>query len=339
MKTTRKTLYLFLVCILFSVTASGLSPDGPEVAERILLPDGRVIDKIVVPGGLPPAVKMATADLPAVNKATGINVLADVPAFDWSYGCSATSAAMMAGYYDNTGYPNMYTGPTNGGVCPLDNSAWGWMAGECPLSATHQGFDGRVTKGHVDDYWVSYASSNPDPYIDNWTQHTRGDCTGDFMMTNQSAYGNIDGSTIFYNWNNGAPFSSTNYPSDGGYGLELFLESRGYVVTNRFNQYIVEQGLTYGFSFAQFQNEIDAGRPVLIHLAGHTMLGYGYNTSGSIIYIHDTWDYSDHQMTWGGSYAGMTHYGVTVISLEDNSSVFGDGFESSTTSRWSSSSP
>ena len=97
--------------------------------------------------------------------------------------------------------------------------------------------------------------------------------------------------------------------------------------------------MTYGFSFAQFQNEIDAGRPVLIHVTGHTMLGYGYNTSGSIIYIHDTWDHLDHQMTWGGSYDRMTHYGVTVISLEDNSSVFDDDFESNSSSRWSSTSP
>ena len=338
MNTSGKTLLLLFVCVLLPTAASGLSPDGPEIAERILLPDGRIIDMSVVPGGLPPAVKMATATLPSVNKAAGINVLEHVPAFDWSYGCSATSAAMMAGYYDNTGYPNMYTGPANGGLCPMNNSTWGY--GKCPLSATEQDVDGLLTRGHVDDFWISYGDGGPDPYLaGGWTRHTSADCTGDFMKTNQSVFGNSDGSTTFYNWTDGSPFSSTSYTQDGGYGLEQFFESRGYVVTNRFNQYIVEQGLTYGFSFAQFQNEIDAGRPVLIHVTGHTMLGYGYNTSGSIIYIHDTWDHLDHQMTWGGSYDRMTHYGVTVISLEDNSSVFDDDFESNSTSRWSSTSP
>ena len=39
--------------------------------------------------------------MPASNLQNGINVLTKVPAFDWSYGCSATSAAMMMGYYDN----------------------------------------------------------------------------------------------------------------------------------------------------------------------------------------------------------------------------------------------
>ena len=334
MKAWRKTFCLLTLVVVISAAAYGLSPSGPQVAERIFLPDGRTLDRIVVPGSLPPAVKMTTVKIPEPSKAAGVNIIPLVPAFDWSYGCSATSAAMLAGHYDNTGYPNMYAGPTNGGVCPLDNSVWG--PGECPLSATHQGYDGRTTRGHVDDYWVSYGSSDPDPYVGSWAQHTYGDCSGDFMKTNQSAQGNIDGATTFYNWNDGSPFSSSAYTQDGGYGLELFLESRGYVVTNRFNQYIVEQGKIFGFSFVQYQQEIDAGRPVLIHVTGHTMLGYGYNTSGSIIYIHDTWDHSDHQMTWAGSYAGMTHYAVTVIELEDNSSVFTDGFESSNPSEWSS---
>ena len=104
---------------------------------------------------------MATATLPSVNKAAGINVLEHVPAFDWSYGCSATSAAMMAGYYDNTGYPNMYTGPANGGLCPMNNSTWGY--GKCPLSATEQDVDGLPTRGHVDDFWISYGNGGPDP--------------------------------------------------------------------------------------------------------------------------------------------------------------------------------
>ncbi len=328
---------LILAIITPGATAADRRPQ-PEIRERIYLDDGRVIEVIEVPGGLPPAVKMATAAVPLPNKAAGINVLTSVPAFDWSYGCSATSAAMMAGYYDNTGYPNMYSGPANGGVCPMDNSTWGY--GKCPLSATAQGIDGLANRGHVDDYYVAYNSASQDPYIaGGWPQHTYANCTADYMKTNQSAFGNTDGSTTFYNYSNGWPFLLSSYPADGGYGLELFFESRGYTVVNRYNQYIVEQGLTYGFSYSQFQHEIDAGRPVLIHVTSHTMLGYGYNTAGSVIYIHDTWDHSDHQMTWAGSYSGMTHYGVTVLELADNSSVFDDGFESSNFSGWSSTVP
>ena len=54
-----------------------------------------------------------------------INTLT-VPAFDWVFGCSSVSGAMIAGYYDRNGYPNMYTGPANSGVMPLNNSTTYW---------------------------------------------------------------------------------------------------------------------------------------------------------------------------------------------------------------------
>ena len=105
----------------------------------------------------------------------------------------------------------MYTGPTNGGVMPLDSSPWpGWTDGhgdlysQCPLTASHLGLDGRATRGSIDDYWVSYLSGVQDPYLtNNWTQHTFSDAIGDYMRTSQSAYGNDDGSTTFYNWTSG----------------------------------------------------------------------------------------------------------------------------------------
>jgi YD repeat-containing protein len=288
---------------------------------------------------------MEAAALPPSNAATGTNVLAEVPAFYWAYGCSATSAAMMAGYYDRNGYPNMYTGPTNGGMCPLDNATWGTSVegyGECPLSATHLGVDGRSTRGHVNDYYSGFGSTI-DPFVSNeWEPHEHGDCTADFMKTNiYTDYQNTDGATSFYiNNSTGAPYSGPGfYGDDGGHGLMLFLQSRGYTVTEYFNQYIAEYGMTYGFSFADFQQEIDAGRPVLIHLVGHTVLGFGYDTEGSVVYIKDTWDHATHTMTWGTSYGGMSHAAVTVIHLADNSSVFSDGFESHDMTRWSAFAP
>jgi hypothetical protein len=286
---------------------------------------GREIVAVEV-GGKPPDVKAPAADVPEPDIAAGINVLSNVPAFEWSYGCSATSAAMLFGYYDRTGYSNMYTGPTNGGICPLDNSIWGpgigGSAAECPLSATHNGIDGRTTRGHVDDYWISYNSSSPDPYITGgWTEHTQGDCTGDFMGTNQSDVGNSDGWTFFYYWTNGDPlYDSTGYEPDdrdGCHGIRLFAESRGYAVQTNFTQLIQGQGSdpARGFTFGQYVAEIDAGRPVLIHVTGHTMLGYGYDTAGNKVYLRDTWDHSSHAMTWGSTYSGLQHKSVTVIRL------------------------
>jgi hypothetical protein len=291
------------------------------------------LDKIVIisPPTPPPGFARHAVTIPKPDPAAGINILPDVPAFNWSFGCSATSAAMIAGYYDRTGYEYMYTGPTNGGVMPMDNSSWpDWFDGtdtrhECPLSATHQGLDGRTIEGHVDDYWILYLDPGPDPFIGNWTEHNYGDCTSDYMKTNQSNYGNVDGSTTFWNYTDGAPlywYELETYGlenEDGGYGNKQFYESRGYTVANMYNQYIYGHGgNTLGFTYEQYCAEIDAGRPVMIHVTGHTMVGLGYDDADTtnMMYIHDTWDYNTYTMIWGETYAGLQHYGVTIVQLD-----------------------
>ena len=161
----------------------------------------------------PPGYELerAAVALPKPDQVMGTKTLT-VPAFNWVFGCSSVSGAMIAGYYDRNGFPNMYTGPTNGGVMPLDNSSWPtWSDGNgdtypnLPLAASHKGVDGRATRGSIDDYWVLMAVALSDPYITNgWTQHTWADAIGDYMKTSQSAYGNTDGSTTFYNWTSSA---------------------------------------------------------------------------------------------------------------------------------------
>jgi PKD repeat protein len=327
-----KNLYSLLIIFAFTALSAPAqqAAKGPEdfIHSRTTDGHGREIVRIIVPGQPPPGHRE-----PAAPPSRSSSTLVNVPAFDWSFGCSATSAAMAAGYYDNNGYVNMYTGPANGGVMPMNNSIWGTAVinGEtrslCPLSATMNGLDGRTIRGHVDDFWYSTAVTADDPYITNgWTPHAYGDCTGDFMGTNQSALGNVDGSTIFAFYPDGTPLY--NYTGgepgmiDGCHGLRDFYESRGYTVLENFSQYIYGlDGNTIGFTFDQYKQEIDAGRPVLIQVSGHTMLGYGYDDTGNTVYLHDTWDYNSHIMTWGGSYAGMAHYAVTVVRLEQ--AVFG----------------
>ena len=306
----------------------GIRSLNPYVVDRFTV-DGKQIDEIIVPSRPTPPIGITrqAASVPKPDIYAGTNSISNVPAMTWVFGCSATSAAMMFGHYDNTVFPNMYAGPTNGGVFPMTNATWGtvYINGEtralCPLSATRLGLDGRTTKGHVDDYWVKYGSVLPDPFVGNWTPHAHGECTGDYMGTNQSLVNNTDGATTFYNYTSGAPLYdfAVYEPSrrDGCHGMRLFAESRAYTVNVNFSQYIYGyNGNTQGFTFVDYKTEIDAGRPVLIQVTGHTMLGFGYNDTGSTIYIHDTWDYSDHSMTWGGIYSGMTHYGVAVIRLD-----------------------
>jgi len=311
-------IYLFMPGII-AMQGQVTQIDPGYIVDHFTDSTGQEIIGIVVPGKPPDDFRMPPAE-PTESSFT----LSHVPGYDWSFGCSATSAAMMAGFYDRTGYTNMYSGPTNGGVAPLDNSVWGSVVinGEtrklCPISATRDGLDGRSIYGHVDDYWISYGNTNPDPYItNNWPQHAWGDCTGDYMKTNQSFHQNTDGSTTFWYYTNGNPYSGNGSNNDGMYGLKQFFESQGYTVTGYYNQYIYGyNGNTLGFTFTQYKQQIDAGRPVLIQVQGHTMLGIGYNETGNIVYLRDTWDYISHQMTWGGTYSTMQHYAVCVIQLE-----------------------
>jgi len=322
---------LVLVCsqtlapLSHSIVVGDSGVDNSYIVDVVDLTDGTILQAHSSPLQPPetrvPAAASSLEDLRGVAAA-----LSEVPAYDWCYGCSATSAAMLFGYYDRNGYPDMYTGSAEGGVCPLNN-ATAWASGESPLSATHQGFDGLSQRGHVDDYWDSYLSTT-DPYYGIWTEHTIGDCTADYMGTNQyHNWQNSDGSTTFYfAIGNGALYDYSTCESgsparrDGNHGMRLFAESRGYTVEQNFNQYIFGYGGTQaGFTFEQYKSHIDADRPVVIQVQGHTMLGVGYDDP-DVVYVHDTWDHSVHSMTWGGTYPygaqQLQHYGVSVIVLE-----------------------
>lgn len=280
--------------------------------------NGEEIIQVTIPGSPPPEVYKAQA---AALTSTAV-VINDVPALSWSFGCTATSAAMLAGFYDRQGYHNMYAGPTNSGLFPLTNAIWGTATinGEvralCPLSATRNGLDGRTTRGHVDDFWIEYGNNDDDPYITNgWIAHSYEDCTADYMKTNQSEYGNSDGSTTYYFHPSGGKYSGTD-DKDGPYGFQQFIESRNYTLENRFSQTIVGyDGNTTGFSFNDYVAEIDANRPVMIHLIGHTTLGVGYDFDTQTVYLHDTWDYNTHSMIWGGEYQDRQHIAVSVFEL------------------------
>jgi hypothetical protein len=132
-----------LVTLITPATVLADDPDSEHYRVRtVTLADGTSIDEVVINGPPTPPLgyERAAAELPEPNPEAGVNVLSDVPAFNWSFGCSATSAAMIAGYYDRTGYANMYAGPTNGGVMLMDNSVWpdwrdthGDWRHQCPL--------------------------------------------------------------------------------------------------------------------------------------------------------------------------------------------------------------
>ena len=334
---------LCVTCIVpsFAQTAgSAATNSGYYRIGNITLDNGKtLVEQVINSPPQPPAefqtLRMAVA-LPEPDAAAGIQTLT-VPAYTWVYGCSAVSGAMIAAYYDRTGFPNMYTGPANLGVMPLsEDSSWGTWTDSAlktypnnPLVASHKNVDGRSDSGSIDDYWVSYNSSAQDPwkYFPLVPQHAWGDAIGDYMKTSQSGYGNSDGWTKFYYTGTADALTCSDMENsfyggmrisyaDGTYGRKLFYEARGYVVGDCYNRNTDNNG--GGFTFAMYKAEIDAGRPVLLNLTAHSVVGVGYSDPNTV-YFNDTWDSQTHTMTWGGSYSASGYAGsmqaVSIVSL------------------------
>jgi hypothetical protein len=301
--------------------------------DRITLDDGTTLEKNIINGPPEPSPEFEETRVASIEPIITNSMIADFPSYNWVFGCSAVSGAMIAAYYDRNGYPNMYTGPTNGGVMPLSNASttWGtWSDGyktypENPLIASHIGLDGRTTKGSIDDYWVSYLSDADDPYITGgWPQHTWSDAIGDYMKTSRSFYSIPDGATIFFTSGPSKltcdTMESATYNGeivsnmDGTYGRKMFYEARGYSVGDCYNQ--PTDTIGGGFTLSDYKAEIDAGHPVMLNLQGHTVVGYGYD--GSTIFIRDTWSSNTSftpYMQWEGTYDGMPLLSVSIVRL------------------------
>jgi len=244
--------------------------------------------------------------------------LNNVPDYEWHYGCSPTAAGMMMAYYDINGYAGLrYDDLIQGGVAELSNYAGPGLADSVIAS-----------QGHVDDFWTGYLNSGDDPNPGTTRQF---DSLADFMGTSQDSQGNFDGGTTFWNFTDGSRlyaidifgYGASYYDSSGMYGMWEYFTYAGYDISkaNFYNQYIIEQGLTYGFEWADYVEEIDAGRPVMIHVTGHSVLGYGYDNSTGEIILHDTWSEGEHRMVWGEDYFGRDHFAVTCFTPEGGSPV------------------
>ena len=296
-KMTRVT----IVCLVMLAVTSAASAELSDVVE-VYADSGLTVHQLGAPVYLP-----STSD------------------YKWWYGCTPTSAGMAMGYYDRNGYgadplTNQYPNLVPGGLAETETHTGP------PTGANALGNDAVASPGHLADFWVAYGNSGPDPLASGRTNPGDFDCLADFMGTSQAALGSSDGSTWIYNYNNGAKFYADDaefhgvQDLSGMYGIYEYAQYSGYSNETGddlkfFNQYIDAQGLTYGFTFAEYKAEIDAGRPVLVHVEGHTMCGIGYDTVGNIVELYDTWSAGPHTMIWGSSYSGLQHYGVTCFEL------------------------
>jgi len=276
-------------------------------------------------------LSLANADTLGFYRQGDVNL--NGPEYGWWYGCTATSAGMMMGYYDQKGYAGLsYSNLVPGGVAE-NFTGYGDAARNALVK------DAIASQGHVNDYyrywngsaWVADNNAGFTAYggsgDDRAATHAN-NCLADFMGTNQDLAGNSNGSTTLYFWTNGAKIYAKDllgYP-DGMVGIDKYFRYAGYGTgdittdTSFYTQLIDTLGLAYGFSFADYKAEIDAKRGVMIQVEGHSMFGYGYTDDGKVIF-DDTWNGHDLVMPWGGSYSGMDMWGVTCFTPSGGSAV------------------
>jgi hypothetical protein len=292
--------------------------------------------------------------------------IADMPDYHWYYGCTPTSVGMIMGYYDRNGYANIVPGgvaplTTYTGALGynLDTGGSAMVASNAIASSGHihdfvpggtgdgsnkynlSGDD--LSSGLARNYGTlvdGVYSTNPHSY-DNPNSF---DCIADFLGTNQDAHSpwkehvNSNGSSSFISLSNNAVWTVEDYINawDGSKywgdialpGIQEWIENQGYTVDSLYHQ-ATDNQQAGGFSFAQFQNEINNNRPVLISITGHSMVGYGYDTGTGEILVRDTWREGGRydgdvdtgagaavgRMAWGGTYDGLALQSVVVIDL------------------------
>jgi len=233
--------------------------------------------------------------------------------YAWWYGCSPTSAGMMIGHYDRNGY---------GGLL-YDNLVPGGMAESNTYGAgPYLANNAIASPSHIADFYRAGPTPGddriPPPPIHNF------DSLADYMGTSQDSVGNANGWTTFWYWTNGQPLTEADaftygvWNSDGMYGVGEYVNYAGYDASVLYTQPIDTLGLPYGFTFNQYIAEIDAGRPVMVQVTGHSMYGYGYflgPQGAPWINVYDTWALGGGSMPWGGSYHGLYQWGVMVMEL------------------------
>jgi len=249
-------------------------------------------------------------------------VLSNTVNYDWWYGCSPTSAGMMMGHYDRNGYDGYwYNNLVPGGVAETNTFGVGpYLANAAIASA-----------GHITDFYSGGTNASNDDVAQPWHDF---DCLADFMGTSQDLYGQANGWSSFTYFTDGSRYyEADSGAGEGMYGVGQYVDYAGYDALTLYNQLLpgVADDLwgytpnTLGFTLADYQAEIDAGRPVMIQIEGHSMFGYGYTAGTQIINVYDTWNPAGQNpgtLTWGGLYGTELHYGVMV--LEVTGSTAGD---------------
>jgi len=319
------------------------------ITENIPLPlhDGMPI----VPGD----DQTITVTSPDGTLQTGDVLLANtMPEAEYMYGCTPTAVGMLLGYYDLYGYRgedfsaliegdvDLKSRGTDGNAYDMD--AFDTVLGRAIASKEYvyrfysRGDLDVITGNKAGTYWTTSAEEEleysfvnggegPEIRTDIWN------CIADYLGTGQIWRGNDNLSTSIsqatleqilnyemnINYIAGDLQRLVDYRYTSMlYGLNLYVESKGYSLDRKITGTYIVDTAGGDFTFEDYKAEIDAGRPVLISLEGHSMVGYGYNPDTNEIIFDDCYR-ADQRMVWGETYLYSDMYlplqSITVIGL------------------------
>ena len=272
-----------------------------------------------------------------------------MPEAEYMYGCTPTAAAMILGYYDLYGYrgtnlSNMIEGTvalksrgTDGNAHDMD--AFDTVLGRATATESYvyrfHSRNGTPTTSEQElEYSFTNGGAGPDLRTDVW------DCIADYLGTGQYWRGNGNlSTTVTYcsledlltkkysdiSYTDGTYTRTIKYRDTSMmYGLYLYVQSRGYQMDLEISGSYQVDCNGGSFTFEDYMREIDSGRPVLISIEGHSMVGYGYNASTRRIIFDDCYE-SGQSMEWDGVYhysgADRGLQSITVLGINVNGDV------------------
>jgi len=271
-----------------------------------------------------------------------------MPQAEYMYGCTPTAVGMILGYYDLYGYRGADFSALIDGDVDLksrgtDGNAYNMDAFDTVLGraiATEDYVYRFFSRGDIDvitgkkagSYWTTsgeeeleYSFVNggegPELRTDVWN------CIADYLGTGQVWRGADNLSTTIsqditleevLNYNMNITYIAGDIQrtvdwryTNMLYGLYLYVESKGYSLDREITRTRTVDAAGGDFTFEDYKAEIDAGRPVLISLEGHSMVGYGYNAETKEIIFDDCYQ-ADQRMVWGETY----HYSEMDLPLQ-----------------------
>lgn len=270
-----------------------------------------------------------------------------MPEAEYMYGCVPTAMAMLLGYYDLYGYQGkdlskivdgkvvLKSRGTDGNAYDMD--AFDTVLGKLTASKEYvyrfYARDGVETTPEQELVYT-FQDDSKTLKTDEWN------CLADYLGTGQFWRG-ADNLVSLVSYCTLADLYNNDYSDvrikDGDTvrmvryndttmlpGLDLYVQSRGYQLDYEITGTFQVDVAGGSFTFNDYMKEIDSGRPVLISIQEHVMIGYGYNRNTQEIIFDDCYK-ADQRMKWGGTYlyadADRRLESITVIGFNLNGDV------------------